>query len=157
HQNCIEGTNRLRKEFIEGCQSAGLNFEGGFYASEDHLYYEEFKNYIFTRRYPIHEYLIKTKKSIFVFNTPAVHECHGWKLGESLAMGKAIISTPLSNNLPEDLVHGENIHIVKDSEELKDAITLLAADKNYRNKLEAGAREYYMRHGSPRSVIEQLT
>ena len=157
HQNCIERTNRLRRDFIEICQSAGLNFEGGFYASKDHLYYEEFKDHIFTRRYPIQEYLIKMKKSIFVFNTPAVHECHGWKLGQSLAMGKAIISTPLSNTLPEGLVHGENIHIVKDSEELKDAIALLSADMNYRDKLEAGAREYYLRLGSPRSVIERLT
>jgi glycosyltransferase involved in cell wall biosynthesis len=91
-------------------------------------------------KYSYSEYLEKTKKSLFVFNTPAVFECHGWKLGEYMAMGKAIISTPLSNDLPESLKHGENIHFVNSEEEIKDAIQLLLKDEDYRNKLEKGIK-----------------
>ena len=58
------------------------------------------------------EWMHKTKMSEVVFNTPAFWECHGWKLGEYLALGKAIISTPLSNDLPYPLEHGKNIYMI---------------------------------------------
>lgn len=157
HQNCMEGTNLLRKKFVETCKSMNLNFEGGFFSSFDHPQYEDFKNLIFTERYPTYKYVEKTKRSSFVFNTPSVHECHGWKLGEYLAMGKAIISSPLSNNLPEGMVHGENIHYFSNLNELKDGISLLISDKAYRKKLESGAKNYYSKYGSPEAVIRNLT
>jgi hypothetical protein len=53
-------------------------------------------------------------------------------LGEYLAMGKAIISTPLSNKLPEDFIHGKIIHIISNLEELKNAILLIIEDNSYR-------------------------
>jgi len=157
HQNCIKGTNLLRKRFIETCISMNINFEGGFFSSLTHPQYEEFKDLIFTKRYNIKEYIEKTKRSSFVFNTPAVHDCHGWKLGEYLAMGKAIISSPLSNNLPEALVHGENIHIISNPNDMKEAISLLVSDDSYRKKLENGAKSYYLRNASPKAVITQIT
>lgn len=156
HTNCIEGTNLLRKEFIETCRSLNVNFEGGFFATQDHPQYEEFKDLIFTKLYQTKEYISKTKKSLIVYNTPAVHDCHGWKLGEYLAMGKAIISSPLSNELPEVMVHGENIHVISNSEEMRKAITQLISDDAYRKKLENGAKNYYHKYGSPKAVIENL-
>lgn len=157
HQNCIDGTNLLRKTFVETCKSMNLNFEGGFFSSLNHPQYEEFKDLIFTERYSIKDYVKNTKKSLFVFNTPAVHDCHGWKLGEYLSMGKAIISTPLSNKLPESMVHGENIHFISTPYEMKDAISLLISDNSYRKKLEIGAKNYYSKYASPKAVIENLT
>lgn len=157
HENCIEGTNLKRKLFIEACKSLDIDFEGGFFSSKNHPLFEEFKHIIFTKRYSVKDYLTKTKKSQLVFNTPAVHNCHGWKLGEYLAMGKAIISTPLSNELPEDLVHGENIHIISRSDELREAISLLISDNFYRKKLEEGAKSYYDKYGSPQAVIAYIT
>jgi len=157
HTNCIEGTNLLRKTFVESCKAENVNFEGGFFASVNHPQYEEFKHLIFTNRYPVNEYVEKTKQSFIAFNTPAVHDCHGWKLGEYLAMGKAIISTPLSNELPEDLLHGKNIHFISNPEELKNAISSIIADKSYREKLEDESKSYYNKYASPQAVIEQLT
>ena len=157
HANCIEGTNLLRKTFVETCKAEKVNFEGGFFSSFDHPQYEEFKHLIFTKRYPVIEYVEKTKQSFIAFNTPAVHDCHGWKLGEYLAMGKAIISTPLSNELPEDLSHGLNIHIISNLEELKKAIKLLINDNSYREGLERESKSYFNKHGSPQAVIEILT
>ena len=156
HRNCIEGTNLFRKTFIELCKSLDCEFEGGFYAQPSHPQYKQFQNLVFSKRYSVKEYALKTKLSAVVFNTPAVHNCHGWKLGEFLAMGKAIISTPLSNQLPEDLIHGKQIHIVSNIEELKSAITLLLIDDNYRESLEKGADLYYSNYANPKSVIKSI-
>jgi hypothetical protein len=71
-------------------------------------------------------------------------------------MGKAIISTPLSNDLPAPLIHGESIHIVQNQQELIDAINLLNRDSEYRNKLEYGAREYFKKYVSPDASIKLL-
>jgi len=101
-------------------------------------------------------YLQKTKRSAFVFNTPSVHGCHGWKLGEYLAMGKAILSTPLSNQLPEDLTHGLDVHLVSDMADLGSAVDLLLSDVSYRRRLECGASEYYLKHCAPARVIEHV-
>lgn len=122
HKNCLTTTNVYRRTFVGTCKSLGVDFEGGFFAISSHPQYEEFEHLVFTKRYKALEYVSKTKKSLFVFNTAAVHDCHGWKLGEYLAMGKAIISTPLTNNLPEELIHGKNIHFINNSDELIEAI-----------------------------------
>lgn len=156
HENYKLKTNLLRRKFVEVCNSMNLNFEGGFFSSINSPQYEEYKNLIFTERYSTKEYVEKTKRSYLVFNTPAVHDCHGWKLGEYLAMGKAIISTPLSNSLPEDMVHGENIHFVSTENDLEDSISLLLSNKNYRRKLETGAKIYYNKYASPKAVIKNL-
>lgn len=157
HENCMNGTNLHRKTFVETCKSMDIDFEGGFLSSPDHPQYEDFKNLTFIERYSTKAYVEKTKKSSFVFNTPAVHDCHGWKLGEYLAMGKAIISTPLSNNLPKSMVHGENIHFISNKNELEESIFLLVSDNSYRKKLETGAKNYYLEYGCPRKVVENLT
>ena len=157
HKFCSEKTNLLRKRFIESCKSnQQIDFEGGLFANPLHPQYAEFKEIIFSTRYSIESYIEKTKLSSFVFNTPAVHNCHGWKLGEFLAMGKAIISTPLSNELPEKLIHGKNIHIVTNDIELSEAIHLLTTNGAYRKHLENGARIYYSNYVEPQSVIKLI-
>jgi glycosyltransferase involved in cell wall biosynthesis len=84
-------------------------------------------------------------------------DCHGWKLGEYLALGKAIISTPISNDLPLSLVHGENIHIVENNfEEIRKAIILIIKDDEYRHKLEKGAHLYWEKYGTPSKSLELL-
>jgi hypothetical protein len=154
-QNCIEGTNLNRKDFVEHCKAMNCTFEGGFFASADHSQYEEFKN-IIARKDDTKTYFEKTKLSTLVFNTPTVHNCHGWKLAEFLAMGKAIISTPFSNMLPVDLEHGKNIHFISDPKELKSAIELLFSNDDYKESLEAGAKEYYLNYVNPTSVIKNI-
>jgi glycosyltransferase involved in cell wall biosynthesis len=102
-------------------------------------------------------YLPRVQRSMVAFNTPAVHGCHGWKLGEYLALGKAIVTTPLLRALPAPLVHGEHAHIVDGSvESLCEAITLLREDRGYRMRLERGARAYFDQYLAPRRVIERL-
>lgn len=152
----MTGTNLQRKKFIELCKEENCNFEGGFYISNENRANSDYKKFSFSRRYSINDYLKKTKLSKFVFNTPAVHNCHGWKLGEYLAMGKAIISTPLSNELPVNLVHAKDIHIVTTDIKLKLAIKLLKTNHEYRLSLESKSKEYYLEHSSPVSVIKRI-
>lgn len=154
--NCIEGTNLFRKSFVEVCKASDCDFEGGFFASVSHPQYKEFKDIVFDNRYSLNSYVNKTRLSAFVFNTPAVHNCHGWKLGEYLAMGKAIISTPIFNQLPENLIHGVNIHFVSTIDELKQGVKILLEDTGYRKKLEDGAISYYEKYCKPTSVISRI-
>ena len=108
-------------------------------------------------RISLADYMRRTARSSFVFNSPAVHRCLGWKLGEYLAMGKAILSTPLNRALPSPLVHGEHIHFVADDvDAMRDAITTLAGDPGYRRHLEVNARRWYERHMTPAAVVQRL-
>ena len=62
------------------------------------------------------------------FNNPAVHGCLGWKLGELLAMGKAIVSLPIERTLPSPLERGVHMHVVNGSAgALDDAIARMCA------------------------------
>lgn len=153
-----ERVNMPRAAFMEVCKSIpGLNFEGGFYYSGNHPLNIHFKDMIFSQYMSPKIYLEKIKASTLVFNLPAYWNCHGWKLGEYLALGKAIISTPLLNELPEQLIHGVNIHFIKnDRSEMKEAIQLIMNDKLYRKKLELGARDYYLRNATPEKSLALL-
>ena len=72
-------------------------FEGGFLIKDKNRQGEVYERLRLKGHIPISAYIDNTKKSLIVFNTPSCWDCHGWKLGEFLAMGKAIISTPITN------------------------------------------------------------
>ena len=150
-------TNRNRILFFESCRSIeGLQFEGGF-TPRTRGVVPGYDGYTVARRYPIGEYVEKVRQSAVVFNTPAVFECHGVKLAEYLALGKAIISTALNRELPSPLVHGESVHFVDPTKEaMGKAIVRLLEDRKYRSTLERGARTYYCEYLRPRRVIERL-
>jgi glycosyltransferase involved in cell wall biosynthesis len=96
-------------------------------------------------------------RSVAAFNNPAVHGCLGWKLGEFLALGKAIVSLPIDRLLPSPLEHGVHLHIVDGSpESLDDAIARLRADDAYRRTLETNARRWYDEHLAPQCVAARI-
>ncbi|MGM9837772.1 MAG: glycosyltransferase [Paludibacteraceae bacterium] len=133
-------TNRYRANFIRACKSIeGLKFEGGLVVHHGSNV-EKYPDVV-SVGYSHADYIRNIKRSIIAFNTPALWDCHGWKLGEFLAMGKAIISTPLSNDLPAPLEHGVNIHFVDGSEEsIREAVLYIAENKTYRRRLEGGGK-----------------
>lgn len=151
-----EGVNLRRANFMRVCKSIpNLMFEGGFVA-DDSSSKEKFGD-LLTSSIPLSDWIAKTKKSALVFNTPAFRNCHGWKLGEYLALGKCIISTPLVNDLPVPLVHGVNIHYVEpDFDALYDAITYILSHKEYRLKLENNAKAYWENYGTPEKSLHLL-
>jgi hypothetical protein len=154
-------TNRHRALFIETCRSLkNVTFEGGFsprpsgpYAA----YAARYKKYITTRRFSLPEWLENTQFSSLVFYTPAVWLSHTWKLAEFLALGKAIISTSISRELPAPLVHREQIHYVDGSpESLAEAINLILTNRDYRTYLERNAYRYYAAFLTPERVIQRV-
>lgn len=153
-----EGVNKARANFIRACKSIDtIHFEGGLSVTNQSTVNPDFIPLVFNGIVLIQEYLKKTKESVIVFNTPAFWSCHGWKLGEYLALGKAIISTSLSNDLPEPLVHGVHIHFVEnDEEEIRRAVLLIVNDNAYRQTLENGAREYWEKYGTPVKSLELM-
>lgn len=161
-------TNKFRGEFLKACQLAGVEIEGGlFYLGESPAilrempdygrYKDEYKDFIYESRLSMDDYIKKTKESFVVFNTPSVCECHGWKLAEYLCMGKAIISTQLTREMPgEGLVHGKNVHFVQTPEEIYGAVIRIREDVEYRKQLEKGARAYYEQYLAPEVVISRI-
>lgn len=149
-------TNEARATFIKACNNINkIVFEGGFAPRKDGNNLD-FGNLVVTKRYGLLEYIQKIKLSAMVFNTPAVLSCHGWKLGEFLALGKAIITTNHLNALPAKLE--DNIHVVyvNFNETIADKINLILKDENLKAILEKNSKQYFNEYLAPKKVIERL-
>lgn len=152
-----EGVNLRRAHFIRACKSIeNCQFEGGLLGDASSSN-EKFADVYTDQRVAFPVWIEKTKRSALVFNTPAFWDCHGWKLGEYLALGKCIVSTKLSNDLPYPLEHGKNIHFVEDTEEsMREAIEYILDHPEYRHKLEQGAKAYWEKYGTPEASLKLL-
>lgn len=156
HDNCMQLTNPYRATFIRTCRSlSDIQFEGGLVKTHGKIP-ADYTDVTTDKRYTLDEYFEKTMHSMFVFNTPAVHQCHGWKLGEYFAMGKAIVSTPISNRLPFPFEDGNHLLVVHDHDELVAAIIRLSKDEDLRQRLEASSRNIYKQYSSPVAVMHHV-
>ena len=157
--NCNDETvNLTRANFIRACKrTSHLEFEGGLVPQDKNRSSVDLFKDCLCNPVSKQEWITKTKQSTVVFNTPAFWGCHGWKLGEYLALGKCILSTPLQNDLPYPLQHGENIHFVENSEEsMLDALQFIIIHPDYRKQLEKGALDYWHQYGSQSAVLNML-
>ncbi len=150
-------TNEFRANFIRaGRSTPGIVFEGGF-APRRIGTVEGFENETWNGRIGLPEYLQKMKRSMVAFNTPAVMGCHGWKLGEYLALGKVILSTPLLRALPSPLEHGKHIWYTNGTEQdMKSALEMLQKNEGLRRSLEQNARAYFDQYASPSASLKIL-
>ena len=142
--------NPPRIRFIEACRrTPGLTFEGGF-APRRRNDVPEVLPYTAPSKYSLADYLAKVGRSAVAFNNPAVHGCLGWKLGEFLALGKAIISLPIERTLPSPLEHGVHMHFVDGSPgALDDAIARSARRPRLPHAARTNARLWYETHLAP--------
>jgi glycosyltransferase involved in cell wall biosynthesis len=150
----------LRKEIITILKDLDkekvISFEGGFSRARFGPF-EGLENYSAGKRYDHRSYLEHLKLSTVVINTPAVHDCLGWKLGEYFALGKAIISTPINRVLPGNFMAGTHYLEIKDVHaELKDAISSLVANKEQRMELEQNALAYWEKWLAPTKTIAHI-
>ena len=150
-------TNIYRKNFIESCrQIPNLEFEGGFIPRKKNDV-QGFENFYHFKRYSHSEYIRKTQQSLASFNTPAVMKCHGWKLGEYLALGKAIISTMITREMPGEFEAGKHYLLTDGSvEDMKSILVTLKSNASYRQQLEKSARDYYCNYLAPQVVVQRL-
>jgi hypothetical protein len=149
-------TNNNRALFVKTCKSNhNINFEGGFVArsSGDNLGFDDL---IYSKKIPLTTYIKKIKNSAFVFNTPAVLSCHGWKLAEFLALGKAIITTSHHNKLSADLLNEKHLLYADSQLEINNAIERLITDVSFKKKLELESRLYFDNYLAPKQVIKRL-
>lgn len=159
-------TNTLRGYFALCCKKAMKCFEGGFFYIDSRVVLEEFpaytkylkkyKDVLTKKRIPLKQYIKKTKQSAFVFNTPAVCGCHGWKFGEYLAMGKAIISTSINHEMPAPFENGKHYLLVNDEAEIRKAIVSLRENDYLRTQLKLNAKSYYKSYLAPEVVIQRI-
>lgn len=149
-------TNSNRKTFISLCKNMDeIDFEGGFAPRSDGETYGY--SSLISRRIKLNDYLKNIKRSCLVFNTPAVDDCFGWKLGEYLALGKAIISIQYNNKLEHPLLHGEHIHYVPNKDkDIFEAIKKIRREPNYRGFLEKNARNYFQENLLPEVVLQRI-
>ncbi len=153
----VINTNIFRTTFIKSClANKNIVFEGGLVANDTLQKHNANIADVFSKKYTLSQYISNTKQSCFVFNTPAVHECHGWKLAEFLALGKTILSTPLSNDLPAPLRHGKEIHIIDDISQMNSDIAYLHENQTYSLMLATSAKKYFNEHATPSIVIKSI-
>jgi hypothetical protein len=149
--------NPPRARFMRACRAVpGIEFEGGF-SPRRRGSMPELDELTAARHYPYRDWLRNTQRSALVFNNAAVHGCLGWKLGEFLALGKAMVSLPLTRQMPADLSHGEAVHLVADDQDsISEGVGRILGDAAYRSRLERGARQYYLTHLAPERVVSRL-
>ncbi len=153
--NTDKTVNWMRLNFYKAVSAlTTIRAEIGFVYSQKKNENQDFQEYVTDQWIPKKKYLSKTQQSVVVFNTPAWDLCHGWKLAEYLALGKAIISTPFHNELPFPLAHGKHIHMVQGSiDDIREAIQKIIMDSAYRASLQEQSRLYYEQYVQPRAVL----
>jgi len=150
-------TNAYRSNFIRACKSFPfILFEGGF-APRVKNDIQGFEEHTMKERITFPVYLEKLKRSFCVFNTPAVASCHGWKLGEFMALGKTIISTPLTRQTVPMMQPMKHYYPVDGTESsIALAIQELSENKMLAERLADNLYDYYQANGSPEAVIRNL-
>ena len=149
-------TNTYRANFIRACLTKNIKFEGGF-APRTKNDIQGYDNLTMKTRDTMESYMKKQKQSIVAFNTPAVLDCHGWKLAEFLCFGKAIISTDLSRKLPSKLIDKKHILMTNGSQkDIEAKLETLINDENLRKILEKNARTYFENELTPKKVIQKI-
>lgn len=160
----INTTNKYRGEFMRLCKKHMDTFDGGFFyvdsaekeSKEYSGYRQEFGDMLYTHRLSMSEYDKRNRRSWFVFSTPSVIGCHGWKLGEYLCEGKAIVSTPLNNVMPGNFESGVQYIEVKTPQEMEEAIIRLRDDAELVDQLKRNAFKYYNDWVSPESAVKRV-
>lgn len=157
-------TNKYRGDFMRLCKQHMDTFDGGFFyvdqaeqeSAEYSRYQQEFADMLYKHRLPMSEYDKRNRRSWFVFSTPSVIGCHGWKLGEFLCEGKAIVSTPLNNVMPGDFQSGVHYLEVATLQEMEQAIVRLRDDGGLVERLKRNAFDYYNEWVSPEASVRHV-
>jgi hypothetical protein len=145
--------NESRARFIRACQRLPINFEGGLIGNDRDTSWGDVTQDL---GYSSEVYLEKTRQSVVAFNTPAAWGCHGWKLGEYFALGKAIVSDQFVNDLPEGMEHGVNIHFLQNINPLEVELASIIKDKQYLSYLELNSRQYFQKYLHPKAVAQRI-
>jgi hypothetical protein len=132
-----------------------ITFEGGF-SKRRFGYHEGLKDLSANKLYSHKKYLQALVKSKVAINTPAVHSCLGWKLGEFLALGRCTLSFPISNVMPFEFKQGVHYHQVDELDGLEAELAYLTSNRTYVEGIQRNAKAYFDTYVRPVSVMGRL-
>jgi hypothetical protein len=89
------------------------------------------------------DYIELVRNSAIVISTSGLLKSNGWKLGEYVALGKAIISEPISTKLPGDFAAPKNYLKYDSVSECLDNINTLISSPEKIVLMEQENRQYY--------------
>lgn len=141
-----ECVRRLRKEF-------GENFFGGL-AHEDYAV-KNFKDCLLpdgnlsNKR----KYLELLKEFPVCVTTVGLNGSNGWKLGEYVALSKAIVTEPLQYRVPGDFANEKNYLEFTAPENLVESVTRLFEDKDLRLAMQMNNYRYYQSYLRPDALV----
>ncbi|MEQ8857296.1 MAG: hypothetical protein RIC56_01490 [Pseudomonadales bacterium] len=98
-------------------------------------------------------YLRLVKKTPICVTTTGLHGSNGWKLGEYVAMGRAIVSEPLRHEVPGDFAAGKNYLPFSLPDECVGAVVALMENRGLRTQMMLRNLDYYRNVLRPDALV----
>ncbi|MCG8769884.1 hypothetical protein [Tenacibaculum finnmarkense] len=135
--------NKNRINFIKSCKAEfGDNFIGGI--QYDNFSKKNGKDLLMPSSMTNKRNFMQTvKESNICISTKGLHDSIGWKFAEYVAASRAIITEPLSYELPGDFNNNENYSTFKSTNDLMTNISELLGDNNKMENMMYNNYEYY--------------
>jgi|25BtaG_2_1085352.scaffolds.fasta_scaffold04094_3 hypothetical protein len=141
--------NIQRAEFIKTCRTnSTINFEGGLVPRKEGNF-SQLDEALGTKRYSWKEFEKKSSHSMVNFNNPAVLGAVSWRVGEYMNLGTFLLSLPWKISLPVFPIHGEEIHLLQDTEEIPSFLDYLLENPEYHLKVARGGKRYFNHFSTP--------
>lgn len=141
--------NMGRSEFIKACKRIeNIEFEGGLMGRSDGNNFQ-FHDVLSQKKYSPKQFSKKSAQSLVGFNNPAVLGAVSWRFADYLNRGSAVISLPWQIEMPEYPLHGKEIHMIENIEEVEGSLRFLIKNNDYRNRMAKGGKEFFIRNCDP--------
>jgi len=98
-------------------------------------------------------YLDLVRRSKLVISTAGLLGSNGWKLGEYIALGKAILSEPIVTQVPGEFVDGKHYISYSSADQCVNEVERLLSDRESLESLCVATRQYYDTFLHPRNLM----
>lgn len=143
----IEILRKLKEEL-------GSMFVGGLYPGtyEREMAPDLVVSKCVTRR---EEYLQLMHSCSIAIGSTGLHDSIGWKTGEYVAAGKAIVNERFCYEVPGDFIEGKNYLAFADAEECLHCVRYLLTHPEETAKMQIRNKQYYETYLAPNKLIER--
>lgn len=98
-------------------------------------------------------YLKLVKETPICITTTGLHGSNGWKLGEYVALARAIVCEPLLHDVPGEFAAGKNYLEFSSSEQCVQQVVRLREDRQLREAMMARNLDYYRHYLRPDVLV----
>ena len=149
------GVNRSRVDVVRALRNAfGSGNQIGLIHSE--FAAMEAPDALLTQKVSRKEYARQLRTSLISVNTHGLDGSPGFKIGESLAAGAAIVSQPFHFELPEPLQSKINYLPFETPEECVQQCKRLLEDRDLAERMRSANLLYYRRYVRPEAVVRNI-